>query len=135
VNIDQAQAQYEAANANFNKVAERIDNIEQFADREAELRADEQYENAEARLKAAIDDLHAAGGMTFEEVERSAPPSERYAVCSLGDQFGLGESFEVYEVATGKHVYALSSREKAEAYIAKGDERWNRRYKKGEQHA
>jgi hypothetical protein len=127
MNLEQAQAAYKKAYEHFARTEASIDAIEQFPDREAELRADARYSKAERALKAAIDELHAQGGRTFEEIERSAPPSERFAIRSQGDQFGLGESWEIYDKATDKHVGAEGSHVKAIAAIAKADEIWHRR--------
>lgn len=125
--LAEAQAAYDEAVRRFAAVEARIDAVEQFADRAAEERADAAYAKAEAALADAVDDLHAAGGRTNEEIAASAPPSERFGIRSQGDRFGLGESWEIFVRATGEHVSAWGSEAKAQAALAQSDERWNRK--------
>ena len=125
--LSNAQTEYDAAYYNFHKVDAAINEIEQFADRQAELNADARYDRAEKRLTKATEALHAAGGRTNEEKRAANPPSVRFEIRDQGDQLGLGNSWGIYEKDSDTFIIAFSTPDKCEAYLIKGDEAWWRR--------
>lgn len=126
MDVRQARDEYQAAALKHAELEERYDAIEQMPDREAELRWDARLEASEQRLKEAADRLRASGGRTLEEAQQTRP-SERFIIRSLGDRFGLGETWEVYDPEFEMHVESFGSEDKAKEYLVKADAKWQER--------
>lgn len=124
--VKQAREAYQAAVLKNAQLEERYDAIEQMPDRETELRWDKRLLESEEKVRVAAERLRALGGRTLEEA-RKQRPSERYIIRSMGDTFGLGESWEVYDEEFEQQVSAFSSEQKAKDYLAKADVVWQQK--------
>jgi len=131
---DEARKAYQAAYLKHAQLEERYDAIEQMPDRETELRWDNRLLASEQKVQEAVDRLHALGGRTIEEA-RATRPSERFVVRSMGDMFGLGESWEVYDEEFDRQVTAVGSEQKANDYLAAADAKWEQKQREQQERA